>query len=68
LFLATHRRLIRTANSLWSGLVVKFAAKPGLSLFPNEPDFLRLISAILMEISDEWKSCKLYLTFEDGIS
>lgn len=31
------------------------------SIFPNEPSCLRLVSAILMEISEEWESAKPYL-------
>jgi transposase-like protein len=30
-------------------------------LFPNEASILRLVSAILMEISEEWESGKTYL-------
>ena len=33
--------------------------------FPNEASCLRLVSAILMEISDEWETGKAYLTFHD---
>ena len=32
-------------------------------LFPNEASCLRLVSAILMEISEEWETGKAYLTF-----
>jgi transposase-like protein len=31
------------------------------SIFPNEPSCLRLVSAILMELSDEWESSRAYL-------
>jgi hypothetical protein len=34
------------------------------SLFPNEASLLRLISAILIEISEEWETSKKYLTLE----
>ena len=30
-------------------------------LFPNEASILRLVSAILMDISEEWESSKTYL-------
>jgi transposase-like protein len=30
-------------------------------LFPNEASILRLVSAILMDISEEWESGKTYL-------
>ena len=31
------------------------------TLFPNEASLLRLVSAVLMEISEEWESGKVYL-------
>jgi transposase-like protein len=31
------------------------------TLFPNEQSLLRLVSAILMEISDEWEAGRIYL-------
>jgi len=34
------------------------------SLFPNEASLLRLVSAILMEISEEWETSRKYLTLE----
>ncbi len=34
------------------------------SLFPNETSLLRLVSAILMETSEEWETSKKYLTLE----
>jgi len=35
-------------------------------LFPNEAACLRLVSAILMEISEEWQTAECrYLTFQD---
>ena len=33
------------------------------SLFPSEPSCLRLVSAVLMEISDAWETGRAYLTF-----
>jgi transposase-like protein len=35
------------------------------SLFPSEASCLRLVSAVLMEISDEWQAGKAYLTFAE---
>ncbi len=32
------------------------------TLFPNEASLLRLVSAILSEISDDWETGKTYLT------
>jgi len=34
------------------------------SLFPNEASLLRLVSAILMETSEEWETSRKYLTLE----
>ena len=34
------------------------------SLFPNEASLLRLVSEILMEISEEWETSRKYLTLE----
>ena len=31
------------------------------SIFPNEASCLRLVSAILMELSDDWESSNAYL-------
>jgi transposase-like protein len=35
-------------------------------LFPNESSLLRLVSAVLAEISDEWETGRGYLTLQDG--
>ncbi|MBA3948076.1 MAG: IS256 family transposase [Herpetosiphonaceae bacterium] len=34
-------------------------------LFPNEASCLRLVTAVVMEISDDWETGNAYLTFED---
>jgi transposase-like protein len=40
-----------------------------VSIFPNPASCLRLVSAVLNEISDEWLTGRTYLTFEgDGLS
>ena len=33
-------------------------------LFPNEGSLLRLVSAILMEISEDWETDTIYLNME----
>ena len=33
------------------------------TIFPNEASCLRLVSALLMEINDDWQAGKAYLTF-----
>ncbi len=37
------------------------------SIFPNTASCLRLVSAILMEISDEWEDSRAYLNPKDLI-
>jgi transposase-like protein len=40
---------------------------PALSgLFPNEASALRLVSAVLMEISEDWETNRKYLTMGPG--
>lgn len=63
-FPANHRRLIRTTNSL-ERVNQEVARRTRVArIFPNEASLLRLSSAILMEISEEWEGGKTYLTFE----
>ena len=58
-----HQRLMRTSNGLERvNKEVKRRTKVA-TLFPNEASCLRLVSAILMEISDDWATGKAYLTF-----
>jgi putative transposase len=35
------------------------------TLFPNEVSLLRLVSAVLMEISEEWETEKTYLRIDN---
>ncbi len=58
-----HRRLLRTTNGVERvNREVKRRTQVA-SIFPNEPSCLRLVSALLMEISDDWQAGKAYLTF-----
>jgi transposase-like protein len=34
------------------------------TLFPNEESLLRLVSAVLSEISEDWETGKVYLNME----
>ena len=34
------------------------------TLFANEAALLRLVTAVLMEVSEEWETGKRYVTFE----
>lgn len=68
-FPASHRRRLRTANSLERlSREIKRRTRV-VSIFPNEAACLRLISAILMEIDEAWQTQRIYLTLEtDGSS
>ena len=61
-----HRRKIRTTNGLERvNKEVKRRTRV-VGIFPNEAACLRLISAHLMEIDEEWQTGKAYLTFEEN--
>lgn len=55
-----HRRTIRTTNSLERVNKEIRRRTRVVGVFPNEASCLRLISAILMEISEEWQIGKRY--------
>ena len=55
-----HRRMIRTTNSLERINREIRRRTRVVGVFPNEASCLRLISAILMEISEEWQIGKHY--------
>ena len=60
-----HRRLLRTTNGVERvNREVKRRTQVA-SIFPNEASCLRLTSALLMEISDDWQAGKAYLTFTE---
>lgn len=62
-FPAAHRRLIRTTNGL-ERLSREIRRRTRVvSIFPNEAACLRLVSAILMEIDEEWQTGRTYLTY-----
>jgi len=62
-FPAEHRRLLRTTNGVDRlHREVRRRARV-VSIFPNPASCLRLVSAVLSEISDEWLTGRIYLTF-----
>ncbi|MCB1082784.1 MAG: IS256 family transposase [Simkania sp.] len=62
-FEESHWRRLRTSNGLERlNREVKRRTRVA-SIFPNEESCLRLVSAVLMEISEEWEAGKAYLTF-----
>jgi transposase-like protein len=58
-----HRRLLRTTNSLERVNQEVRRRTRVVGIFPNEASCLRLVSAVLMEISDEWEVGRAYITF-----
>jgi putative transposase len=60
---ASHRPRLRTTNML-ERLNRELKRRTRVAtLFPNEASLLRLVSAILIEISEEWETGKRYVTF-----
>jgi putative transposase len=61
---AGHRRRLRTSNML-ERLNEEIKRRTRVAgLFPNEASALRLVSAVLMEISEDWETNRKYLTME----
>lgn len=59
-----HRRRLRSTNMLERlNREIKRRTRVA-TLFPNESSLLRLVSAILMEVSEEWESGKTYLKMQ----
>jgi putative transposase len=55
-----HRRFVRTSNSLERVNKEIRRRTRVVGVFPNEPSCLRLISAFLMELTEEWQIGKKY--------
>jgi putative transposase len=63
---AEHRRRLRTSNLL-ERLNKEIKRRTRVAtLFPNAAALLRLVSAVLMEISEEWATEKIYLRMENS--
>jgi putative transposase len=62
-----HRRRLRTTN-LVERLNEEIRRRTRVArLFPNEASCLRLVSAVLMEIAEDWQTAdKRYITFSDS--
>lgn len=59
-----HRKRLRTSNAL-ERLNRELKRRTRVaSVFPNEASLLRLITAVLVEQSEEWEAGKRYVTFE----
>ena len=67
-FPATHRRRLRTSNLLErTNQELKRRTRVAM-LFPNEAALLRLVSAVLMETSEEWETENIYLNMKNSNS
>jgi putative transposase len=60
-FPAAERRLLRTTNGLERFNRELKRRTRVVGIFPNVPSCLRLVSAVAMEISDEWEAGRSYL-------
>ena len=59
-----HRRLIRTTNGL-ERLNREIRRRTRVaSLFPNDASCLRLVTAVVMEISEDWQTGRRYIKWE----
>ncbi len=62
--LSAHRRRLRTSNILERlNREIKRRTRVA-TLFPNEASLLRLVSAVLAEVDEEWQTGKCYLNNE----
>ena len=59
-----HQRKLRTSNALERVNQELKRRTRVASLFPNEASVLRLITALLVEISDQWETGKIYLNMK----
>jgi transposase-like protein len=61
---AAHRKRLRTTNLL-ERLNKEIKRRTRVAtLFPNEASLLRLVSAVLIEISEDWETGKVYLNMQ----
>lgn len=59
-----HRRRLRTSNVI-ERLNRELKRRTRVAtLFPNEASLLRLVSAVLVEVSDEWETGRIYLRMD----
>jgi transposase-like protein len=60
-----HRKRLRTTNMLErQNREIKRRTRVA-TLFPNEASLLRLVTAVLVELSDDWETGMKYLTFHN---
>ena len=61
-----HQKKLRTSNALERVNQELKRRTRVARLFPNEASLLRLVTALLAEISDDWEAGKIYLTMENS--
>lgn len=61
---SSHRRRLRTTNAAKPVNLELRRRTRVAGLFPNEASLLRLVSALLQEVDDEWQSGRVYLTMK----
>ena len=62
----SHRRLLRTSNMLERlNREIKRRTRVA-TLFPNEESLLRLATAILVEVSEEWATGRIYIRMDQA--
>ena len=60
-----HQRKLRTSNSLERVNQELKRRTRVARIFPNEASWLRLVSARLMEISEDWETGKIHLNMQN---
>ena len=61
---AAHQRRLRTTNMLERLNKEILRRTRVATLFPNDASLLRLVTAVIMEIADEWETGRRYLTMD----
>jgi transposase-like protein len=61
---AAHRLRMRTSNALERVNMELKRRTRVARIFPNEASLLRLISALLREIDEDWETGKIYLNMQ----
>ena len=61
---AAHQRKLRTSNALERVNQELKRRTRVARMFPNEASVLRLVTALLVEISEQWETGKIYLNME----
>ncbi len=64
----SHQRRLRTSNALERVNQEIRRRTRVANIFPNEGSLLRLVGALLMEISETWETGKIYLNMESNDS